>query len=141
MSITYDQVLLASPTLSENNSEKIMIELLTKEGWRCYSSAIFPECMGLIMRFLASHAKQPGIVTNEMLALVPVAVFGYHVSHSGIRVKGATFLNGAVVAVFPQEEPATQLLFVDEETATTWSYPNEGFRRLTDSEEEGISPP
>lgn len=138
--MTLEELLLAQPTMSENNSEKLMIEIMTQPDWRCYSSAIFPGCVGLIGRFLASHAKQPGLVTTEMLALVPITVFGYHVTHSGVRVRGATFLNGAVVVVYPPQDTATHLLFVDEATATTWSYPDEGFRRLNDPAEEGISP-
>lgn len=124
--MTYEELLVTEPTLSQNNSQKLFFEIC-HQGWRCYSNAL-GDIESLVDRFLTSHARIPGAVTEQMLANQPLETLMYNVE--GLRVIGSLFLNGAVVSIFPPGKPSTQLLFVSDSTAERWSYPNHSYRYL-----------
>lgn len=120
----YDDIRTMDVNLSENNGQLILKEIWGQSDWRCYSDALTSDTGSLIERFLVSHARMPGILMDEMLALVPVTVFRYTNKENGVRVEGATFINGAVITLVGRDYSRTKLLFVDDKTAERWSYPN-----------------
>lgn len=123
--MTFDELLTAEPTLSQNNSKALFYEIC-HQHWRCYSSALTEEVTQLTERFLRSHARIPGVVTEQMLATLPMEVFRY-TTDAQLKVFGALFINGAVAMVVPADLPGVQLLFVSDSTAAEWNYPDEGY--------------
>lgn len=119
----YEYIRLADSTLSANVSE-ITLREICERGWRCYSSVFVSQTETLIQRFLASHARMPGVLTEEMLALIPIDILRYTNKENGVRVEGATFTNGAVVTVLGTDGTSVKLLFIDDVTAERWKYPD-----------------
>lgn len=115
-----------APTANEEASFGLWTELC-RQGWRCYSSEL-TEMMDLAERFVASHARIPGVFGNSMVATRPVEVFGWQGAETGNILRGVLFLNGAVAWVRVGNQELT-LLLVDEETASTWGYP-EDYERM-----------
>jgi hypothetical protein len=131
--MTYDDIMQLEPTLSPNNSEMLFRALLTHD-WRYYSSVVTPDIDVLIERFLKSHARMPGFVTDEILAVVPIEVFEWRTS-AGVGTHGALFTNGAVVSIVGTHGQMVNMLFVDETTADRWRYP-EGYLKYGERADE-----
>lgn len=117
-----DEILTMDATISENISRGVVLELF-QQGWRLYSHKTTWDIEGLINRYLASHARLPGVLTDESFAWRPIEVFYFR--ENGIVHRGALFLNGAV---YVQQDLTTgdtaTLLFVSNETAEKWVYPD-----------------
>lgn len=137
--MTYDEVMQMEPTLSSNNSEMLFRELLT-HNWRYYSNHTTLEIDTLIERFLQSHARMPGFVTDEILAVIPIEVFEWR-TPAGVGTHGALFTNGAVVSIAGTEGQLVKMLFIDETTADRWRYPEGYFIHGERADEEPTERP
>lgn len=128
--MTYDDLLTIEPTLSENVSRGMFHEIL-QQGWRAYSSEELgqEETQQLVDRFLRAHARIPGLITEKMMATMPIDSFRY-TTEEGARILGSLFLNGAVVTVFPPNIGSTLILFVNDATAEQWKYPEDGYHHI-----------
>lgn len=136
--MTYEEIMQLETTMSSNNSQKVFLELLYGE-WRFYSNQVTPVTDELIDRFLQSHARMPGFVTDEILAVVPVEIFGWR-TDSGVGTHGALFTNGAVLSI-TGEGKQVKLLFIDEATAHRWGYPDGYSVRSERANEESAERP
>lgn len=121
--MTYDELLSAEPSESESTSGAILAELLTHPTWRCYSERSYKDVGSLITRFMGNQARIKGLISDEVYAEVPAAVF--HIDgEDGSLVRGALYLNGAVVATRSPDGTIIRTLFVDDDTANKWGYPD-----------------
>ena len=121
--MTYDELLTTEPTVSEATSLEMMVDLLTHPTWRCYSDKTYSGMSSLIDRFLRIHARLPGAVSDEIYGDIPAAVFHYGQEFGTIR--GGLFKNGAVVATREPDGTIVRVLWVDDETAEKWGYPDD----------------
>lgn len=117
-----------NPTLTESHSVAAFLEILTHEGWVCYTStrSTHVDVDALANRFLRSHALVPGLVTEFTLATEPVAVW-YWKEDNGETYKGGLFSNGAVHLRFGPDGSSDVMLFVAKETTQKWGYPDDFF--------------
>lgn len=122
--MTYDELLRAEPTESEATSLEMVRELIAHPTWRCYSSKTYQDTDSLINRFMKNQARVKGVVSDEMYAEIPAAIF--HLEQSQTVVRGALYLNGAVLVSRTPDGTIIRSLFVDDETAQQWGYP-EGY--------------
>lgn len=115
------------PTVSDNNSRAIYVELLTtKTDWILYSKNTiddYDELVKLINRYINSHSSVPGVVTEEILSSTPIDIFYFEDVPGGFSIKGALYSNGAVVHVKMIGREHTMLL-VHEKIAKAWGYPD-----------------
>lgn len=130
--MTFDELVSAEPTEVEYISKKIVLALVGRVGWRCYSSVTM-DSRPLIDRYLRSHASIKGLLADEVLALRPATIFFWKDEDGGVY-KGATFLNGAVLIARPTSSNQVVSLFIDETTATKWGYPK-GYHYLNNLSE------
>ena len=133
--MTLDHILEQAPTLSPDQSYLLILGLGT-QPWRCYSSQTFPDTRELIDRFIRSHGRIPGLITETMLSPLPAQVFSYYDDTSRASYKGGLYSNGAVVYVLHPTKGATWTLFIDDHTAREWGYPREGYTYLASKDSE-----
>lgn len=117
-------LIAAAPTHSFDGSRALLLEIMQRTDWRCYSSKAGVDTKPLVERYLQHHARVPGVLRHDALALIPAAVLEMQ-DPDGTSYKGALFMNGAVLLIqHPGELVYT--LFIEHDTAERWGYPTEG---------------
>ena len=118
---TLDNLSTHEATLNNIRSKILFQEIFDQSTWRLYLSDDNPNIESLIKRFINAHAQIPGIFSDRMTAYMPVNIFRYNEQCK--TIEGFFYINGAVVKI--HDNSTTLLgLFVDEETASMWSYPD-----------------
>lgn len=130
-----DELLSKEPNMSEFSSKKLLLEIFSKEEWRCYGSNICDESEELASRYLKHHARIPGLISNEMVAHNPASVFYFADDEDRESVKGGLFSNGAVIFSHAEGKRSTSL-FIDEAAAQRLGYPDKGYVYLSQVESE-----
>lgn len=125
----YKDIPSMQATVSANVSQGMFIELLNKANMRLYTSVLYPNLEQLIDRFLASHARIPGIVTEQTLGIIPINVIRWDKRQEQLRIEGVIFLNGAVCTMYAPDK-VISFFFVDDHTAKSFHYPEVGYKML-----------
>jgi len=120
-------ILNLEPTLSFHFSQSLLLEIMYRRDWRCYSSRTHDDAERLANRYLKHHARMPGLVSPEVKAPGPLDVFFWVEEGDGSHHKGGLFSNGAVLVARPGTEEQVISLFIDEVQARMWMYPQDGF--------------
>lgn len=128
-----EELLSLNPTISEYTSEQMIVQIVEKEEWRCYSATTCSESKELAERYLRFHARIPGLAVREIKATRPVDVF--YATDGTASIKGGLFLNGAVVIASNPGKPHSISLFIDDAVAQKNHYPNEGYIYAIDDHE------
>lgn len=113
-------------TLSENLSIGLWNDTL-RQDWRCYHSKKYWDTHHLIERFISSHSRHPGPLTETMLSSLPVAVGFWKSSNKRSFVRSYLYSNGAIFFLFQENMLTDEYLFVDHTTAERWVYPDDWF--------------
>lgn len=128
--MTLEELLTSDPTMSEEMSRKLVLEVLLTHGWRTYGPGICDESTELARRFLGFHAKMPGYFSQEIYGKYPAGIFYWEGEKE--TIKGGLFQNGAVIiAKEYSSEKIKVSLVIDEATAERMQYPSEGYERLS----------
>ncbi len=128
--MTLEELLQQQPTMSEDMSQKLFLEILLSHGWRTYGPGICEESEELARRFLTFHAKIPGYFSREIYGKYPAGIFYFESEKESI--KGALFQNGAVIVAKENSSGKLKVsLAIDEATADSMQYPSEGYERLS----------
>lgn len=127
---------VAEPTFDvEHDSYLMYCFVMFHENWRCYSKTAYPHFETLADRFIEIHSRIPSAIGIPILGVRPMYLFSNRVGlHDGVRTCGAVWLNGAYVYSVATRSPEMydELLFVDEDTARQYGYPDEGYIYMTD---------
>lgn len=125
------------PTMNPSHSWRTFTQILQYQlPWRCYSSGTMKlgEVRQLANRFVKSHARVRSTVGMDLIAMEPAENLYFFIPRfedaTATEGFGALYTNGAVFLA-RNEEAADIYLFVDDETAKTWFYP-EGYFYTTD---------
>lgn len=139
--MTFDEISQAPATRSENVAQGILLDLFsTDRGWVYYTPDIEPDTPKLINRYLAAHARVPGIITPTVSAAqYPMELVRLTIAdpEPGGVVEAAVFLNGAVIKrrLYNKYDGEGNwvingsgwgALFIAEEDAKFWNYPSTG---------------
>lgn len=110
-------------TKTEQESKALVGSMLLRPGWVYYNKENEDLTLYLIRRFLAAHARMPGVFTPTVCgAPKPLAVLRYH-SEKIDLVEGAVYLNGGIVRM-TEEDHENLFLFISKEDAEFWNYPD-----------------
>lgn len=112
-------------TKTERESKALVGSIMLRPGWIYYNEEHEDLTLYLIRRFLAAHARMPGMFTPTVCgAPNPLAVVRYH-SEKVDLVEGAVYLNGAIVRM-SEEGNENLFLFISKDDAEFWNYPETG---------------
>ena len=131
----------AEPTMSDNASYVAIIGILNTPHWRCYTTKSYNRTHELVERFMRAHGQAKGLVTDTMLSPIPAEILYFTDHENGIRIKGGIWINGAVTYVTHSEKGPTTSLFIDDETAQMWGYPDEGYVYIPEESKKKESSP
>lgn len=137
----WENILQEQPTKNYMESYEIFFELLAYTPWRCYSSEQFPNIEWMIEEFIGGQATMPGLVSESLRAFQPMQVL--YGKGGPYNMRGALYMNGAFFDLQTHTSQRNILLFVDEEVATVFNYPEQGwintaeFFMKRDGEEHG----
>lgn len=118
----WDKISELKATVSENVSQGILQDIfLTQRGWVFYSTNFEIATIKYINRYLASHARVPGILPDSLtLGLVPIDIV--RVKSGDLMMEGAVFLNGATLRLHTPTNVVDYLL-MQRSDAEFWNYP------------------
>lgn len=118
-------------SLSEALSERLLKELFESD-WRCYSSAL--DHLDLwVDAFLATHSRIPGVVKGvdgndvPIWSSIPLQVMRFYAPSIKLMAEGVLYINGAVVVLHQGQLKPVVLLFIDEQNAQYWCYPEHNY--------------